>query len=415
MIELALQGALTSLLFMGSPSIGPPPCESIRALEPRLESGRLGRVEHDGVELSRWSASAGETLRLKLHTERPGDYEIGIRGESDDGAFSARLWSTTLTSGGEDRIALQPAESGGLVEIALDPVPMGPGDHVLELECRDAGDILLDCVWLRRTGEMTRLARSAGGGRPSGFLGVQFGEPRDGGVSIDRTIDDTAASRAGIEAGDVVVSFDGVRTETIEVFRRAVRARHAGDLVEIEILRDGVPLTRAAELGVRPRILHVLEVLDVQPGQVIADIGCGTGWLSHAIAEAVGPEGTVYAVELQERHIRALHGNSPANLVPVMSIPTDPFLPAGSLDTAMLHDVASHIARDARPRFYENLTEALKPGGRLVVFGPHGRAQRMLDQLDSYGFVPVDPDALDGLSTEELDAQLHAGIVFRPK
>ena len=56
---------------------------------------------------------------------------------------------------------------------------------------------------------------------------------------------------------------------------------------------------------------------------------------------------------------------------------------------------------------------ALRPGGRLAVFGPHGEAQEMLDVLRDNGFVPVEED-LEGLSSEELDQRLAEGIVFRP-
>jgi ubiquinone/menaquinone biosynthesis C-methylase UbiE len=175
------------------------------------------------------------------------------------------------------------------------------------------------------------------------------------------------------------------------------------------------------ELGLRPeqestvRSEHVIEMLRVRTGQVVADIGCGSGWLCEAIAEAVGPEGTVYAVEIQERLVRPLHRWSPPNVVPVLSLADDVSLPEDCLDTAMLHDVASHISRSARPRFYESLTRALKPDGRLVVFGPHGKADAMLRGLRGYGFVPVDEETLAALPPEDLDRRLKDGIVFRPQ
>jgi SAM-dependent methyltransferase len=95
-------------------------------------------------------------------------------------------------------------------------------------------------------------------------------------------------------------------------------------------------------------------------------------------------------------------------VVPVFSAPDDVSLPANSLDTAMLHDVASHVDRAGRPRFYESVARALKPTGRLVIFGPHGKAKAMLDELREYGFTP-----LDDLDEADLDQQLQDGIVFR--
>jgi ubiquinone/menaquinone biosynthesis C-methylase UbiE len=44
----------------------------------------------------------------------------------------------------------------------------------------------------------------------------------------------------------------------------------------------------------------------VKKGQVVADIGCGSGYYTLALAECVGPEGRVYAVDLNEEAIRKL-------------------------------------------------------------------------------------------------------------
>ncbi|MHC4427160.1 MAG: methyltransferase domain-containing protein [Planctomycetota bacterium] len=88
-------------------------------------------------------------------------------------------------------------------------------------------------------------------------------------------------------------------------------------------------------------------------------------------------------------------------------------MPEESLDTAMLHDVASHIDRPARPKFYQSVARALRPGGKLVIFGPHGDARSMLDELRGYGFVPVNEDELTGLSEGDLDRRLNDGIEFR--
>jgi ubiquinone/menaquinone biosynthesis C-methylase UbiE len=44
----------------------------------------------------------------------------------------------------------------------------------------------------------------------------------------------------------------------------------------------------------------------VTKGQVVADLGCGSGYYKVALAECVGPEGRVYAVDLNERAVRAL-------------------------------------------------------------------------------------------------------------
>ncbi len=44
----------------------------------------------------------------------------------------------------------------------------------------------------------------------------------------------------------------------------------------------------------------------VNEGQVVADLGCNTGYYTFALAECVGPEGRVYAVDLKEDYIRGI-------------------------------------------------------------------------------------------------------------
>jgi len=44
----------------------------------------------------------------------------------------------------------------------------------------------------------------------------------------------------------------------------------------------------------------------VKNGQVVADLGCATGYFAFALADSVGPEGKVYAVDLNKKNIRAL-------------------------------------------------------------------------------------------------------------
>jgi SAM-dependent methyltransferase len=301
-----------------------------------------------------------------------------------------------------------------VLAVRFDRVSLGPGHHILELSCLEPGQLLLDCVTLRRTGERTpsrRRAQARDEGRA--FLGIRMGGAESGGVAISDTVAGTAAAAAGIEAGDVLVRIDDEPMDTANRISEAILRHRPGDRVKLALLREGELVERVVTLGRRSesnlqRATAVIEVLDIKPGQVIADIGAGSGWLSEAIAETLGTGGLVYAVEIQESRVRRLRRLPTPNVVPVFSAPDDVSLPANSLDTAMLHDVASHVDRAGRPRFYESVASALKPAGRLVIFGPHGKAKTMLDELREYGFTP-----LDDLDEADLDERLQNGIVFR--
>ena len=257
------------------------------------------------------------------------------------------------------------------------------------------------------------------GGRP--FIGVNMEPSSDGGAAITGVTPGTAAERFGLEVGDVILRIDDTPTPAPHVVVEALDSRHPGDVVEIELLRSGEPRTIRLELGVRPSDLelhreradHVIEVLQLRPGLTIADIGCGSGWLAEAIAAQIDGSGTVYAVELEESYIDELTRRALPGVVPVLSTPGDVLVPEESLDIAILHDVASHVDLDARVSFYASVRRALRPGGILVVFGPHGEAEQMLEVLREQGFAPVEEEGLEGLDTEELDRRLNEGISFR--
>jgi ubiquinone/menaquinone biosynthesis C-methylase UbiE len=112
-----------------------------------------------------------------------------------------------------------------------------------------------------------------------------------------------------------------------------------------------------------------IAALKLQPGQVVADIGTGSGYYAIRMARAVGPAGKVYATDIQQGMLdilaRQVNRAGLANVVPVLSAPDDPKLPAGSLDLAILVDVYHELAEPQA--FVRRLREALKPDGRLVL------------------------------------------------
>jgi ubiquinone/menaquinone biosynthesis C-methylase UbiE len=116
----------------------------------------------------------------------------------------------------------------------------------------------------------------------------------------------------------------------------------------------------------RPEL--VLAALELRPGMTVADIGAGTGYYSWRMAQRVGASGTVYAVDIQPEMIKLLERQmsrrGAANVKPVLGELTDPGLPPGSIDLALMVDVYHEFEYP-----YEMLTaivRALKPGGRLV-------------------------------------------------
>ena len=109
--------------------------------------------------------------------------------------------------------------------------------------------------------------------------------------------------------------------------------------------------------------------LAVQPGQNIADVGCGSGFYSRRLAPMVAPTGKVYGVDIQPEMLRMLEEGARkegiTNIVPVLSAPDDPKLPAGSIDWILLVDVY-HELQNPEPMLHR-MREALSPTGRVAL------------------------------------------------
>ena len=112
-----------------------------------------------------------------------------------------------------------------------------------------------------------------------------------------------------------------------------------------------------------------IRLLRLQRGSTVADIGAGSGYMTLRLARAVGPTGKVYASDIQQGMLDLLQQNivkaKVANVVPILSTPDDPGLPADSIDLAIMVDVYHELAQPQR--VLQHIKDALKPGGRLVL------------------------------------------------
>lgn len=141
----------------------------------------------------------------------------------------------------------------------------------------------------------------------------------------------------------------------------------------------------AADLG------GLAELLPVQPGQAVAEVGCGPGPYLLALADAVGPSGLVYEVDVDpnaiafvERRLAragAVYGRSLPQVRSRLSRFDDVGLPPASVDWILLHQVHNYVNLpapgphpSARARYEaENLAlsrsfhAALRPGGAMLV------------------------------------------------
>ncbi len=124
----------------------------------------------------------------------------------------------------------------------------------------------------------------------------------------------------------------------------------------------------------------------VRPGMTVLEPGCGMGYFTLPIARMTGPAGRVVAVDLQPKMIegltrRARRAGLLERIEAVACADGDLGFAArpGVVDLAVVIHVL-HEVRD-RPRFLEQLYDALRPGGRLLLLEPKGHVSR--EALDS--------------------------------
>lgn len=117
------------------------------------------------------------------------------------------------------------------------------------------------------------------------------------------------------------------------------------------------------------RIDEVISALDLKPGDVVADIGAGTGAFTIAFAKAVAPSGVAFAVDIWPElldHVRTkAQREGLNNLQTILAARDDPKLPKNQVDVAFFHDVFHNV--NDRPRYLMRLASYLKPGGRIAI------------------------------------------------
>jgi ubiquinone/menaquinone biosynthesis C-methylase UbiE len=118
----------------------------------------------------------------------------------------------------------------------------------------------------------------------------------------------------------------------------------------------------------------VIDALEIEPGQTIADLGAGSGYYSFRIAPLVGPAGKVLAIDIEPRMLEAIAERARrehvANVTTVHSSAQDPNLAPGSVDLLFMVDVYHELEYP-----YEMMTKvraALKRGGRVALIEYRG-------------------------------------------
>ena len=155
---------------------------------------------------------------------------------------------------------------------------------------------------------------------------------------------------------------------------------------------------------------ELVAALGLKPGDRVADLGAGTGYLERYLSKAVGPDGAVLAIDTETalvQHLRDRAENGGLeNVTPVLASTDDPRIPRASVDLVLILDTFHHIGD--RLRYARRLREALRPGGRIAIIDwqkrelpvgpgvPHKLARgHVVEEMQQAGYeLTAEPDVL---------------------
>jgi ubiquinone/menaquinone biosynthesis C-methylase UbiE len=114
---------------------------------------------------------------------------------------------------------------------------------------------------------------------------------------------------------------------------------------------------------------QVMDALGIGEGSVVADVGAGGGWFTVRLARRVGPNGKVYAQDVQPQMLDSISRRSVreglSNVLYVRGEKRDPKLPTGVFDAVLMVDTYHEFENPVA--LLRGVRAALKPGGRVGI------------------------------------------------
>jgi len=173
-------------------------------------------------------------------------------------------------------------------------------------------------------------------------------------------------ARGGVFCASVgVLFFAGTSAASAQELPKELPTRVPAQFMSYQ----GAPWLERAERITEEMPDEMLAAMGLENGDVVADIGVGSGYHARRMARLVAPTGTVYGVDIQPEMLEILRGHIEreglSGIVPVLSEFDDPKLPESEIDWILLvdvyHEFSDHEAMLAKMR------QALKPDGRVAL------------------------------------------------
>ncbi|MCP5518406.1 MAG: methyltransferase domain-containing protein [Verrucomicrobiales bacterium] len=208
----------------------------------------------------------------------------------------------------------------------------------------------------RRSGPAGRLFFPRPGGRRQGWTCLWFG--------LVAAVGWPAATGAEPDAAPAVPAYEFRAEHSPDGIGKFFLGREIAHVMG----HPGAWWLERAERETEEEPARLVGALGLKPGQAVADLGSGTGYFTRRLAQAVGPSGRVYAVDIQPEMLELLQENLRAegigNVVSVLATESDPRLPENSLDLLLLVDVYHELSHPKE--VMAQVMRALKPAGRVA-------------------------------------------------
>ena len=129
----------------------------------------------------------------------------------------------------------------------------------------------------------------------------------------------------------------------------------------------GLALPVSAQTDAQTEFRQIAELLSLNPGMVVADVGAGDGSWSLLLATGVGPEGHVFATDVRPEFVAGIKATTAMqkNVTVLLGSQADTTLPRECCDAILLR-LVYHAFRNPNA-MRESLARALRPGGRILI------------------------------------------------
>ena len=121
---------------------------------------------------------------------------------------------------------------------------------------------------------------------------------------------------------------------------------------------------------------EVIHALSIKPGDHIADLGAGSGYFTFRLADAVGPTGRVYAVDIDADMnadlMKRVKAKAYQNIEVLLAQPDDPGLPDRSINLIFSSNSYHHL--ENRITYFLNIRQDLHPDGRIAIIDFNGES-----------------------------------------